>query len=43
MMKTKFFYVAALIAGLSFTATSCNSDDDPEGKADRFHFRHIYA
>ena len=30
MMKTKFFYVAALIAGLSFTATSCNSDDDPE-------------
>ena len=28
MMKTKFFYVAALILGLAFTTTSCSSDDD---------------
>ena len=28
MMKTKFFYVAALIWGLAFTTTSCSSDDD---------------
>ena len=27
-MKTKFFYVAALILGLAFTTTSCSSDDD---------------
>ena len=28
MMKTKFFYVAALILGLAFTTTSCSRDDD---------------
>ena len=28
IMKTKFFYVAALIWGLAFTTTSCSSDDD---------------
>ena len=27
-MKKNFFYVAALVLGLSFTMTACSSDDD---------------
>lgn len=28
-MKKNFFYVAALFLGLTFTATSCSDDDEP--------------
>lgn len=32
-MKKSFFYVAALMLGLAFTATSCSNDDDNEVSA----------
>ena len=32
-MKKSFFYVAALMLGLTFTATSCSNDDDNEVSA----------